>query len=154
MPPFTDGQRFITTGADNTARIWDVATSHLAAPPLVHNGTIRTASFSPHGHSVVTASEDHTARVWDATQGEALTPLLRHAGQGKVLHAAYSPDGQHVLTTSEDGTARLWHLHDSKESPEALKKIAFLLSSKRIDDKGRLVPTNADELHKAWEERK
>jgi WD40 repeat protein len=120
---------------------------------MVHNGTVRYASFSREGHRVVTASEDHTGRVWDTRLGEALTPGLKHGTWGKVLHAAFSPDDNHVVTSSEDGTARVWTLGVNEQSVEALEREALILAGKKIDDKGRLVPLEAKDIHKAWTQR-
>ena len=35
--------------------------------PMIHEGTVVSAQFSPDGQRVVTASEDNTARLWDVT---------------------------------------------------------------------------------------
>ena len=60
-------------------------------PPLVHQGWVWSASFSPDGTRVVTASDDQTARVWDAATGKPLAPPIAH--QGAVKSTAFSPDG-------------------------------------------------------------
>ncbi|MCT7962603.1 hypothetical protein NG791_18195, partial [Laspinema sp. D1] len=70
-----------------------------------HQGTVRSASFSPDGQSIVTASNDNTARVWNL-RGQMIAELKGH--QGTVRSASFSPDGQSIVTASNDNTARVW----------------------------------------------
>ncbi len=102
-----DGHLLATSGKDNTARVWVVATGALRGAPLAHSATVARTMFSPDGTRVVTASEDSTARVWDVATGSAITPPLTH--DGEVRHAEFSPDGRVIATGSSDNTARLWN---------------------------------------------
>jgi MinD-like ATPase involved in chromosome partitioning or flagellar assembly len=101
-----DGTRIVTTGKDNTARVWDGTTGEPLSRPLMHQGVVWSAKFSPDGARVVTASEDHTARVWDAVTGKPISLQLAH--RDVVWSAAFSPDGARIVTASSDGTARVW----------------------------------------------
>jgi WD40 repeat protein len=70
-----DGSRIVTASFDNTARIWDAATTAEIAvrghdtavnSAAGHDGPVLSAAFSPDGSRIVTASFDNTARIWDA----------------------------------------------------------------------------------------
>ncbi|HEX7836443.1 MAG TPA: hypothetical protein VF469_03220, partial [Kofleriaceae bacterium] len=97
-----------TASDDQTARVWDAATGKPLGVPLTHQGSVRSAAFSPDGTRVVTASLDKTARVWDAATGRPLGVPLTH--QDAVVSAAFSPDGTRVVTASDDQTARVWEI--------------------------------------------
>ena len=90
----------VTCCTDNTARVWNLATGELVAPPLRHRGTVRDAAFSPDATKVVTASNDRTARVWETESGEPITPGLRHPQP--VEEASFSEDGSQVTTRGAD----------------------------------------------------
>jgi WD40 repeat protein len=89
------GRRLVTSGADSTARIWDVRNGALLRV-LRHDRAVNQADFSPDGLRVVTASDDGTARIWSADQGELLAPPMRH--RGPVTRVAFSDDGTRVIT--------------------------------------------------------
>jgi hypothetical protein len=63
-----DGARIATASADDTARIWDVATGVALATLSGHTGQVVSAKFSPDGSRLVTASIDRTARLWRLDQ--------------------------------------------------------------------------------------
>ena len=74
--------------------------------PMMHEGVVDSAQFSPDGQRVVTASGDNTARLWDAASGKPIGEPMKH--EEAVNSAQFSPDGQRVVTASQDNTARLW----------------------------------------------
>lgn len=78
-----------------------------------HEGTVRSAAFSPDGRRIVTASTDHTARLWDAASGNQLAVLRGH--DRPVVAAGFSPDGTSVVTASTDDTARIWRVFESTQ---------------------------------------
>ena len=100
-----DGKKILMGSGDNTARLWDVATGKLIAPPLQHQALIHSAAFSPDGKTILTEGGT-TARLWDTASGIPIGQPMEH--QDRIRAAAYSPDGKTVLTGSWDKTARLW----------------------------------------------
>jgi WD40 repeat protein len=107
----------VTASADNTARIWDVATGKEIA--ILHGagviGGMESAAFSRDGTRIVTASVDNTARIWDAATGSEIA-VLRGATDSD---AALSPDGTRLVTASGN-TARIWDVHSATMSIKAL----------------------------------
>jgi WD40 repeat protein len=110
--------RIVTASLDNTARIWDVATTKEIAVLRGHESSVNSAAFSPDGLRIVTASEDKTARIWDAATGNEIAVLRGH--KDRVFSAAFSPDGKRVVTASEDKTARIWDVHFATMSTKEL----------------------------------
>ncbi|MCL7454095.1 MAG: hypothetical protein M8467_13710 [Anaerolineae bacterium] len=101
--------RFITTGFDGTARIWDATSGEALLTFEGHGGReVTSADWSPDGKRIVTSCGDGDALVWDATAGEVLLTL--HVEEASwMTRAAWSPDGKRIVTYSEDTTGgRVW----------------------------------------------
>ena len=112
----------MTAAADNTARIWDVASGdqigeltgaqgvdawHTGA---VHDGraTFMMAIFSPDGSRILTTARDNTASLWDAASGRELLRLRGH--DDFISGAAFSADGEQIVTAGRsDTTVRVWN---------------------------------------------
>jgi WD40 repeat protein len=101
--------RFIATGFDGTARIWDAASGEELLTFEGHAGEAVTgADWSPDGKRVVTSCGDGDALVWDPATGEVLVTLDVEEGSW-MTRAAWSPDGTRIATYSEDMTGgRIW----------------------------------------------
>ena len=148
-----DGHRVVTASDDKTARVWDAATGAPITPPLEHNAAALYATFSHDGRYVTTASEDKTARVWDATTGQPITPPLEH--DGEVQYAMFSPDDRAVRTVSHDNAGnsmqvRTWDLAPDNRATEDLLLLAQVLSLRRLDASGTLVPVDTDTISNTW----
>ncbi len=101
--------RFITTGFDGTARIWDATSEEALLTFEGHGGKAVTgADWSPDGKRIVTSCEDGDALVWDPATGKVLLTL--HSEEASwMTRAAWSPDGKRIATHSEDTTGgRVW----------------------------------------------
>ena len=69
-----DGQRIVTTGTDDKAYIWSIATGQCLMPyrgrSPFHHGL--WAEFAPDDHAVVLTSDNWPALVWNADTGASL----------------------------------------------------------------------------------
>ena len=101
-----DGQRVVTAGHDETARVLD-ALSGRALLEFKHGSSVMSAAYSPDGRFIASGSRDHTARVWRMATGVLALPPLNHGFT--VSSVVFSPDGERLLTTAPDG-ARSWLL--------------------------------------------
>lgn len=101
--------RFIVTGFDGTARIWDAGSGEALLTFESHGGNaVTSADWSPDGERMVTTCEDGTALVWDPTTGEILLTLDVEEASW-MTRAAWSPNGKRIATHSEDTTGgRIW----------------------------------------------
>ncbi len=144
----SDGTRVLTASADQTARIWNVATGEAIAILQGHTESVDIASFSSDSTRVVTASADKTARVWSATTGEIIAILQGHLSP--VAHASFSPDGTRVVTASWDGTARIWNATEGEVIASLEGHTAAVLYASFSPDGTRLVTASSDRGARIW----
>jgi WD40 repeat protein len=98
--------KFVTSGPDDSLRIWD-PDKHLVQQSLRgHNWRVRCAAYSRDGRQVASGSDDKTVRVWNPETGECLFVLSGH--EEWVSGVAFSPDGKRIVSCSHDKTIRVW----------------------------------------------
>jgi WD40 repeat protein/serine/threonine protein kinase len=125
-----DGRRLATAAGDQAARLWDISTGSLLAPPLGHDEPIPAVAFHPDGSSIATACADGSIRRWDAVTGAPAGQLLHHAGPVAVL--GFSLDGSRLAAGGPGGFS-LWDTRsglrvpspDGQEHTLAILAIAF-----------------------------
>jgi len=114
-----DGLRVVTAGADDSARIWDVATGRLIGGPLKYTVTTRDGTYCLDGSRIATASLDGTVRLWDAATGRPVAEPMKHAG--RIWSAVFSSDGSRIVVVSWDHTARVWDTATGKPIGQPMK---------------------------------
>lgn len=112
---FASNGVLISTGADTTVRVWNLATGqeirHLspttfAAPPFT--APIQALAWSPDGAQLASAHTDYTIRLWQ-TDGITLTQTDVLTGHQNLVNSIdWSPNGKWLATGSNDNTTRLW----------------------------------------------
>lgn len=100
-----DGRRILGAMGWSSV-VWDAQSGLVVVPPVVHEGDVQLATFSPDGATAVTTDDTGVAIVWDAASGEPIGAPLRH--DDAVTSVAFTRDGSHLVTTSRDGVARVW----------------------------------------------
>ena len=109
-----DSQRLLSSGWDNTARVWDVKTGGLF---LKLNGpknaqAVQAALFSPDGSRIISVTRDETIQIWDATHGKLVTSV---EGSDKAAGGlAISSGGKLVATWGDEGVIKLWDIQLAK----------------------------------------
>jgi len=101
----SDGRRFVTSGQDGTATVWDTETGKKLLE-LRGPGGPPAVALSPDDRLIVTTHQDGTVRLWDADTGKSLRVLRGH--EGYATHPAFSPDGRLLATGGEDAAVRIW----------------------------------------------
>ena len=131
-----DSTRFVTTGQDKAARIWDAKTGAAVGKPFMHEGDVTDAVFSRDGSFLATGSKDRTARFWEIASGKAMTdPMLHDRGVNTV---DLNPDASVLITACEDSTVRVWRTETGQSGAEPLQHSASVTSA-RFSEDGLLV---------------
>ncbi|KAF7319182.1 Chromatin associated protein [Mycena chlorophos] len=113
---FSADGRFLATGCNRSAQIFDVKTGRKTCV-LVDDlgGTngdlyIRSVRFSPDGRYLATGAEDRKIRIWDITKGQVIQVFTGHTQE--IYSLDFSRDGRRIVSGSGDRTARVWDMED------------------------------------------
>ena len=117
-----NGNLLITSGTDDTVRIWDISSSEISSRPEIalFKGTQCTASpgivFSNNGDSIACGSHGEL-RVWDANTHKQILPAGTSPGTAgpqssgfQVQQIALAADGRTVFAGCSDHNIRSWDL--------------------------------------------
>jgi WD40 repeat protein/serine/threonine protein kinase/tetratricopeptide (TPR) repeat protein len=124
-----DGRRILSSGYDNTVRLWDAQTRKEIRRFVGHKGLVPAFAFSPDGKQVVTGGSDGTVRLWETETGREIRQFPGHTGAVRCV--ALSPDGKQLLTGGQDKTLRLWNVETGTEirrlagTKDALRAVVF-----------------------------
>ena len=143
----------------------DVPTGKPLFPPVEHEDSMHSPTFSPDGSLLLTITDvdqrrriggDNSdlfgeLRLWSAASGQPVGSPLRHGGQ--VRAAAFSPDGTLLLTIGGDATVRLWEIPALKLHCPPLSHGSPLLSAKFSSDGFRIVSCGEDGSVRLWDSR-
>ncbi|GAA3466007.1 nSTAND1 domain-containing NTPase [Nonomuraea roseola] len=147
-----DGRTLATASADETARLWNVATREQIGSDLTgHSGFVMSVAFSPDGKRLITGGADATVRLWDvASRKQIGAPLTGHAD---TVHAvAFSPDGRTFATVGNDTTVRLWDVASRKQIGSDLTGHSSGAVSVAFSPDGKTLATGgADETVRLWD---
>ncbi|KAF2750426.1 transcriptional repressor rco-1 [Sporormia fimetaria CBS 119925] len=116
---FSMDGRFVATGCNRSAQIYDVETgaaiAHLQDNTLPEDGDlyIRSVCFSPSGQYLATGAEDKVIRVWDIAAGTIKHQFTGH--EQDIYSLDYARNGRFIASGSGDRTVRLWDLESSQQ---------------------------------------
>jgi hypothetical protein len=109
-----DGQRIVTGGRDQTAKVWELASGKELLTLKGHSGLVLSVAFSPDGQQIATGSGDGTAKVWEAATGqqvatwqseEEAATQRRAALRSEELKAA---ERERVLRAQDPAAIKQW----------------------------------------------
>lgn len=109
---FSPDGSLVATASD-MVRLWTAKTGGNVVPRVIHQGEVRSATFTADSKRVVTFGADRTFRVWDAQTGDKLAQTMQ-SGEDHVAGAhkvAIRPDGEEAVTVGGDVTPRLWNVN-------------------------------------------
>lgn len=140
-----DGRWTLSSGADGTVRVFELATGRLVAE-LKGPPKDCYATFSPDGQYVLSGHQDGRLRLWEVATGEKVREFRGH--ENPVNECYFLPDGKQALSYAEDKTFRLWDIESGQEirrhllgnDPVAFRGVAVSPDGRRflsLHNKGR-----------------
>lgn len=144
----TDGRYALSGGADQTLRLWEVATGQCLRIFEGHADWVTAVALSADGRHAVSGSADRTLRLWDLATGRCLRVFKGHA-KG-VLAVALRADGRLALAGDAEGSLRLWEvatgacLQTFHGHADPVLTVAFL-------GDGRFVSGSSDATIRLWD---
>ena len=150
-----DGTLLVSSGQDNTVRVWDFNSLSAITTFRGHGGEVTSALFLPDGRTVLSASHDKSVRQWNVGKYEELRTLRGRTLDGHedaVLAVSYSRDQKHILTASRDRSARTWNVLTGQPELELKEGHEYLASAAIFFPDGRRLVTAAiDNTTRLWD---
>jgi WD40 repeat protein len=101
-----NGKQLLSSGLDDTIRIWDVETGSCGYTLAGHGIWGNSIAHSPQDDRVAYVSKDNTVRVWDIGTSEHRYIFVGH--NSAVWSVAYSPKGDQISSGGKDGSVKIW----------------------------------------------
>jgi WD40 repeat protein len=111
----SSGDSLVTTGTDNTVRVWNTATGTQRHVFPVNNWVLALA-LSPDGKLLAASVFDGHVHVWDTSSGREIYRLAGHGGRdaGGRRALSFSSTGQRLLSWGEDLYLRGWNMKNGR----------------------------------------
>ncbi|CAJ0920931.1 unnamed protein product, partial [Mesorhabditis belari] len=102
-----DGEYIVSSGFDETVRVWCGQTG--AQLHVLQGHTDLIPCMSLHGTTLVSGSSDQTLRVWDIVDGKCLHILTGHLAEVRFVLF----DGKQVVSSADgdDFNVKVWNAH-------------------------------------------
>lgn len=108
-----DGTRLAVGAADNSIRVFELATGREQLRIDQHADWVMGVAWSPDGAELASASRDRSARVFNAKTGELEYSYLGH--NVAVFSVAFDRDGKTIFSAGRDKKIHLWSTKDTKK---------------------------------------
>ena len=99
-----DNTRFIATGADGQAAIWDVSSGKAVQTLPGCKGRPVSARWSPDGSRVIVGCTNGALMMWDVQSGRPVFNML----EGRHLSCDWSTDGRQIVAGTNDSRIEIW----------------------------------------------
>lgn len=126
----------VTVAADNTIRVWDLAT-RVTRANLPARVNLACAAVSPDGKRLVLGGYDRFVRVFDV--GASAERWSNDASKFGIQFVAFSPDGELVAVAAQDRTVRILESVGGKERASWIAHTAGMRSMAFAPDGKTLV---------------
>lgn len=103
----SNGKYVVSTGADRSVRVWDLANSIGRVIPNVHSAHIRSCDLTYDGKTIISASLDSLLKFIDFETGFAYST---YKFESQFLYSEISPNNNLLAASARDGSFLLWDL--------------------------------------------
>ncbi len=114
-----------------------------------HTEGVRSATYSPDGHSIATTSYDQTARIWDAETGVLKAVLSGH--KAVVQGVVYSQNGLRIVTTGYDKTVKIWDVASGNLIRDLKGHLDQVYTAEYSPDDRLIVTASRDKTARIWD---
>lgn len=142
------GRWIVTTGLDETLKIWDASSNDLVRTINLSHGP--ATAFTVHGDRAITGHDEGNLSIWDLNTGQRVTHLKRN--DARIWDVAVtSGDGNRVAVASHDWAVTLWDLNQTAAPLHIFEGHANAVQS-LASDPGRalLFSGSADKSLRVW----
>ncbi|WP_431310817.1 WD40 repeat domain-containing protein, partial [Labrys miyagiensis] len=142
-----DGQRALSWSADNTLRLWDLATGQQIGPAMVHDDAVLGVRLLD-GQRALSWSADKTLRLWNLATGQQIGPAMTR--EDKILGALVLAHSGRALSWSADHMLRLWDLATGRQIGSAMPHDAVIKGALLLSDGQRALSWSDDKTLRLW----
>jgi WD40 repeat protein/serine/threonine protein kinase len=138
-----DGKSLLTTSADYSAKVWNVADGTLKKTLLGHGGGVLSAAFLGDDDHVVTTGTDRTIRTWQVSAADtapefhaaaaAVSKLQAH--DDEIWSASFDPSGHRIVTAGRDHSARILEFDPKTATFTSIGELTGDIGRPRTDDR-------------------
>jgi len=125
-----DGQLALSGSADQTVRVWEVASRRCLATLEGHTGDVWSVALSNDGRLALSGSDDQTVRVWEVSSGRCLHVLKGHTFY--IRSVAFASDGRYFLSGAQNGVAHLWSLREIEQTGIATPSLGARYTNAKV----------------------
>ncbi|MFN0199441.1 MAG: WD40 repeat domain-containing protein [Planctomycetaceae bacterium] len=142
-----DGSRLVSSGADGTAKIWNLP---LPTPTIVkaHEQSITAMAVTQDGKKIVTAGLDETIRIYNLENQQQVGTWKGTIGPLTAL--AISADDKLLVIGSSTGKWQSWSFPDAVEKQQQMGHDGGIHSVAIHPQSGELATAGADGTVKLW----
>jgi WD40 repeat protein/serine/threonine protein kinase len=129
--------------ADNTIRLWNLATSQIERSDTEHERYVTSLAFSPDGSILASGSADQTIHLWHLDSDEI--EILDISQRSEWVALAFSPDGKLLASGNGNGAIQLWDMTSHQPIGEPLVGHTLYVLSLAFSPDGRILASGSDD---------
>ena len=144
-----DGKTLVSGSADQTIKVWDLATGTELKTLIGHTSFVNTLAIAHDDKTLASGGADLTIRLWDLATGKVLNTFTGHTGFVNTLH--FSHDGRILASGSADKTIKIWDVATGQILRTLTGHTGFVNSIDISPDERTLVSGSTDQTIKVWD---